>query len=63
MLTKAQISEFRERGFLHFGSVMSKEQAAVLKQRLDDVLDGRSAEQPELKHNMLGERNRSSSRW
>jgi ectoine hydroxylase-related dioxygenase (phytanoyl-CoA dioxygenase family) len=54
MLTKAQIGEFRDRGFLHFGEVMDRRQAADLRRRLDDVIEGRSRAEPELKHNMLG---------
>lgn len=53
MLTAAQIAEFRENGFLHYGRVMTDEQTRALRHRLDDVIEGRSAARPELKHNML----------
>ena len=55
MLTQPQIAEFRERGFLLLGPVMRREEAVGLKKRLDDVLDGKSQAEPELKRNLLGE--------
>lgn len=54
MLTATQIAEFRDRGFLQAGRVMSDEQADLLRARLFDVAEGRSKSDPELKRNLLG---------
>jgi phytanoyl-CoA hydroxylase len=53
MLTEAQAQEFRERGFLYAGRVMSDEQADALRARLEDVMEGRSRAVPEAKRNLL----------
>lgn len=55
MLTQEQIDFFRKNGFLKWGKVLSEEQTAALRARLDDVLEGRSAAQPEAKRNLLGD--------
>ena len=47
MLTQAQIAEFRERGFLQAGRIMSDEQADRLRARLMEVMEGRGQAQPE----------------
>ncbi|HZT43692.1 MAG TPA: phytanoyl-CoA dioxygenase family protein [Chthonomonadaceae bacterium] len=47
MLTEAQIAEFRERGFLQAGRIMSDAQADALRARLMDVMEGRGKAQPE----------------
>ena len=46
MLTQAQIAEFRERGFLQAGRIMSDEQADRLRARLMEVMEGRGQAQP-----------------
>jgi phytanoyl-CoA hydroxylase len=54
MLNEAQIAEFRERGFLDAGRVMTDEQADALRERMFAVIEGRAAAQPEAVRNMLG---------
>ncbi|HXG23814.1 MAG TPA: phytanoyl-CoA dioxygenase family protein [Chthonomonadales bacterium] len=54
MLTRQQIEQFREIGFLKVGKVLTDEQTKALRARLDDVLEGRSKAEPEAKRNMLG---------
>src|SRR5690242_3875740 len=54
ILSKSQIDEFRERGFLKVGKVLTDGETAALRARLDDVMEGRSKAQPEAKRNMLG---------
>lgn len=55
MLTQEQVREFDERGFLQVGKVLTDEQTAALRARLDEVMAGRSKAQPEAKRNLLGE--------
>lgn len=55
MLTEAQVQEFGERGFLLGPRLYSDEEADGLRERLFEVIEGRSEKQPELLRNMLGE--------
>src|SRR5579862_2120885 len=55
MLSQQQVEEFRSTGFLKYGRVLSEEQTSALRDRLDDVMEGRTAAQPEAKRNMLGD--------
>src|SRR5438105_2597504 len=55
LLTMEQVEEFRERGFLKVGKVLTDEQTRTLRARLDDVMEGRSKAQPEAKRNLLGD--------
>lgn len=43
MLTEAQKQEFKERGFLKAGRIMSEEMADAMRQRLFDIIEGKSA--------------------
>jgi phytanoyl-CoA hydroxylase len=54
MLSEAQVTEFRKVGFLKGGRVMDDAQADALRQRLGDVIEGRSAAKPEANRNMKG---------
>src|SRR2546423_12035641 len=54
MLTEAQVAEFRERGLLLGPKLYTDEQADALRQRLRDVMEGRSPAKPEALRNMLG---------
>src|SRR3569833_1530812 len=54
MLTEAQVAEFRESGFLLGPRVYDEAAAERLRQRLDDVIEGRAAKKPEALRNMLG---------
>src|SRR5947209_2007157 len=54
MLSDEQVRSFRENGFLKYGRVLDKRQTKALRQRLDDVLEGRSKAQPEARRNLLG---------
>lgn len=54
MLTSDQVSEFRERGFLNMGRVMSDEDADALRERLFRVMEGQSEAAPEANRNLLG---------
>jgi phytanoyl-CoA hydroxylase len=53
MLSEAEVAEFRERGMLLGPRVYSDAQCAALRERLDAVIDGRSAAKPEIVRNML----------
>jgi phytanoyl-CoA hydroxylase len=55
MLTQEQIDTFRRDGFVKYGRVLSDGQTKVLRERLEDVLAGRSKAQPEAKRNLLGD--------
>ncbi len=57
-LSEEQIREFRERGMLLGPKVYTDEQAETLRQRLQEVMDGRSASKPEANRNMLGKTDR-----
>src|SRR5205809_309415 len=52
-VSNEQVAEFRERGFLKVGRVLSDSETSALGQRLEDVLEGRSAAHPEAKRNLL----------
>jgi ectoine hydroxylase-related dioxygenase (phytanoyl-CoA dioxygenase family) len=54
MLTEAQVREFREQGLLLGPIVYTDRQADALRQRLMDVIEGRSTKKPEALRNMLG---------
>jgi ectoine hydroxylase-related dioxygenase (phytanoyl-CoA dioxygenase family) len=56
MLTQAQVAEFKERGFLQAGRIMSDEQADALCSRLMDVMEGHGKAQPERIGGWGGER-------
>ena len=47
MLSDAQVTQFRTRGFVHGGRIYSDEEADALRARLFDVMEGRSARKPE----------------
>ena len=55
MLTQAQLTEFNEKGYLKIGRVMSDEKADEMRQRLFDVMEGKSARNPESNRNLAGE--------
>jgi Phytanoyl-CoA dioxygenase (PhyH). len=55
VLTSQQIEQFRRDGFLSAGRVLTDAQTAHLRARLEDVLAGRSAAEPEAKRNLLGD--------
>lgn len=55
MLTQEQVQFFHENGFVKGPKVYTDEQAKALKERLDEVMEGRSAAQPEAKRNLLGD--------
>src|SRR2546423_2220812 len=55
LLSQQQIDEFRARGFLKVGRVLTEDQTRTLRARLDDVMEGRSTAQPEAKRNLLGD--------
>lgn len=42
LLTSEQKAEFHERGFLHYGRVMTEEQTDALRERMFEVIEGRS---------------------
>ncbi|MDQ3815759.1 MAG: phytanoyl-CoA dioxygenase family protein [Armatimonadota bacterium] len=52
MLTEAQVNEFRERGFLRGPKIYNDAEADALRQRLEEVMEGRSSAQPEAMRNM-----------
>jgi ectoine hydroxylase-related dioxygenase (phytanoyl-CoA dioxygenase family) len=54
-LTDAQFAEFRANGFLKAGKVLGAAETAALRGRLNDVMEGRSAAEPEAKRNLLGD--------
>jgi len=54
MLAEAQVREFRERGLLLGPQVYSEGEADALRERLFDVIEGRTAAKPEALRNMLG---------
>lgn len=54
MLTDAQVQEFHEQGLLLGPQVYTEEQAETLRLRLMDVIEGRTAKQPDALRNMLG---------
>jgi ectoine hydroxylase-related dioxygenase (phytanoyl-CoA dioxygenase family) len=54
MLTQEQIDFFDRNGYLKVGRVLDDAQVEVLRERLDDVMAGRSAGQPELLRNLAG---------
>ncbi len=56
MLTQAQIAEFRERGFLQAGRIITDEQADALRERLMEVMEGKGKAQPERISSWGGER-------
>jgi len=55
MFTDAQVSEFKERGFILGPQVYSAAEADALRDRMMAVLEGRSRNKPELSRNLLGE--------
>lgn len=55
LLTDDQVRQFREDGFLKYGRVLDEAATGALRARLGDVLEGRSAAQPESKRNLLGD--------
>ncbi len=57
-LSEDQVREFHERGFVKGGRVLDEPTRRALRQRLDDVMEGRSQAQPEAKRNMLGDSER-----
>ena len=54
MLTDSQMQEFNKRGFLKAGRVMSDKNADELRERLFDVMEGRSSRSPDANRNMGG---------
>lgn len=54
MLTEEQIDSFRENGFLKYGRVLDDAQTRALRDRLTEVMEGRSAAKPEAMRNLLG---------
>lgn len=54
MLTQEQISEFRARGFLNYGPVLSPEEVNELRAALDHTLQGDGEIKPESLRNMAG---------
>lgn len=54
-LNATQVAEFRERGFLKYGKVLSNERVKVLRHHLDEVIAGKSKAEPETKRNLLGD--------
>jgi phytanoyl-CoA hydroxylase len=55
MLSEQQVQEFREQGFLIGPTVYASERADALRQRMHDIIEGRSRAKPELLRNLLGE--------
>ncbi len=55
MLNDSQISEFNREGFLKVGRVMSDEKADAMRERMFEVMDGKSKRNPESNRNMAGE--------
>ncbi|HTE17698.1 MAG TPA: phytanoyl-CoA dioxygenase family protein [Armatimonadota bacterium] len=55
MLTDAQVREFQELGMLLGPKVYTDAEADTLRERMHDVIDGRSAAKPELLRNIAGE--------
>ena len=55
MFTDEQVREFRERGFIKGPKVYDAAQADALRERMEAVMAGRSAAEPELNRNLLGE--------
>lgn len=55
MLSSEQVRFFREEGYLIGPQVYSPERCLALRQRLDDVMEGRSRASPEAKRNLLGD--------
>ena len=54
MLSEAQVAEFRRIGFLKGGRVLDDAQADALRERLGDVIEGRTDAKPEANRNMKG---------
>jgi len=54
MLTESQVAEFKERGLLLGPKVYTDEESDALRQRMHDIIEGRSPGQPELLRNMAG---------
>jgi phytanoyl-CoA hydroxylase len=54
MFTDAQLQEFSERGLIQGPRLYSDQETDALRRRLEDVMEGRSAKQPEALRNMLG---------
>jgi phytanoyl-CoA hydroxylase len=52
MLSDAQVEEFRERGLLLGPQVYTAEEADALRQRMFEIIEGRSAARPELLRNL-----------
>jgi ectoine hydroxylase-related dioxygenase (phytanoyl-CoA dioxygenase family) len=57
-LADAQVEEFKQKGFLNGPRVVSDEEADQLKERMFEVIEGRSKRKAELSHNMKGESER-----
>jgi len=55
MISDAQVAQFKEQGFLHYGRVMDEPDVKALRDRLTGVLEGTSRAQPEAKRNLLGD--------
>lgn len=55
MFTPAQVQEFHERGFILGPQVYTDTEADVLRERMLQVLEGRSKGKPELSRNLLAE--------
>lgn len=54
MLSKEQVTQFNENGFIKGGRVLSDDQVDHLREELDLVMSGKSVKKPVLNHNMLG---------
>ena len=54
ILSEEQVRQFRKTGLMKYGKIMEDAQADALRERLWDVMEGRSAKQPEANRNMRG---------
>ncbi|WP_169087544.1 phytanoyl-CoA dioxygenase family protein [Paenibacillus sp. PL91] len=53
MLTKAQVNQFEQDGFLKGDVILSDEEVEVLRRELQDVMEGKTVNKPVMNHNML----------
>ena len=52
MLTQEQVATFRDQGFLKVGKVIDDERVHAMRQRLDEVMEGRAQNTPEALRNL-----------
>lgn len=55
ILNPGDVAFFQEQGYLHARRLLNEEELAVMRARFYEVLEGRSAKQPETKRNMTGD--------